>query len=461
VYYYKMEKCKELKKFSWDEVKVHNSPSDCWIVLEREVDGVKKGLILDVTEWAPKHPGGSILYDGAGGDCTIMFWSYHPLSLIDNFSPYVNKFIVGEIENYKCVYDVGTKFHRTLKQRVEDKIPCSERRSDWRMWFKTFMILLSIATFFWAGWIRGNILAIFALGFALSQAGLNIMHDGIHMAYSKSKIICNLAAFSFNMLGANSMTYRRAHAFGHHAYTNHLEYDTGISGSFPVLRLHDRLPRSWFHAWQYVYVVPIYLFSMVVFWFGDSEDMYTFYNYPKRSAPASKLQWLISISGRVVFFSWYILLHFWMFETRKALLDCFIVGIEMGFLGLIFFVVNHWTDKAALITNKELLTHTSDWAMLQILTSTNFAVKSPFWTHVSGGLNLQIEHHLFPSLIHTRLPDISPIVQQTCSEYGLCYEEQCYESFWTALFSNHEFIKKLGKGMWRSSFPAIGKRNTG
>jgi cytochrome b involved in lipid metabolism len=71
-----MDKLKSLQKFTWDEVKVHNNPEDCWIVVEREVDGVKKGLILDVTEWAPNHPGGSIIYDGAGGVCTIMFWSY-------------------------------------------------------------------------------------------------------------------------------------------------------------------------------------------------------------------------------------------------------------------------------------------------------------------------------------------------------------------------------------------------
>jgi len=452
------DKLKDLKKFSWEEVNSHSTPSDCWVVIEREVAGVKKGLVLDITEWAPRHPGGSIIYDGAGGDCTIMFWSYHPLSLIDNCGSYLGKFVVGEIENYKCIYDVGTRFHRTLKQRVEEKISPSQRCSDWRMWSKTFVILLTIAISFWYGWIKGNTLAVSVLGFALSQTGLNIMHDGIHSAYSKSKIICNIAAFSFNLVGANYITYRRAHAFGHHAYTNHLEYDTGISGSFPVLRLHDRLSRNWWHTLQHIYVIPIYLFSILVFWFGDLDDMKTFYNYPKREATASKLQWLVTISGRVIFFSWYIGLHFWMFDAGKAFLDCLIVGVEMGFFGLIFFVVNHWTDKAALITNQELLTHTSDWAMLQILTSTNFSTKSWFWTQVSGALNLQIEHHLFPAIIHTRLPDVSPIVRETCNEFGVNYDNQIYESFWTAVFSNHTFIKKLGNGIPMGSFPAIGKR---
>jgi len=454
----KIEKLKNLKKFSWDEVKEHNSPSDCWIVIEREVEGEKKGLILDVTQWAPKHPGGSIIYDGAGGDCTIMFWSYHPLSLIDNFSSYVQRFVVGEVEDYKCIYDVGTKFHRTLKERVEAKITPSLRCSDWRMWFKSFLIVLTIAITFWTGWIKGDMLSIFILGFAVSQTGLNMMHDGIHAAYSKSKLICGLVALTFNMAGANYMSYRRSHAFGHHAYTNHLEYDTGISSSFPVLRLHHKLSRNWFHALQHIYVIPIYLFSMIIFWFGDFEDMRNFYNFPKRYGPASYFQWTVAIGGRIFFFSWYIILHFWLFEWPRALLDCVILGIEVGFFGLIFFVVNHWTDKAALITNNELVTHTSDWAMLQVLTSTNFSIKSFFWTHVSGGLNLQIEHHLFPGIIHTRLPDISPIVQETCHEFGVWYDAQCYDSFWTALGSNHTFIKKLGQGITSSKFPLFGKR---
>jgi len=451
-------KLKELKKYSWEEVKCHNSPADCWVVLEREVDGQKKGLILDITEWAPKHPGGSIILDGAGGDCTIMFWSYHPLSLIDNCSSYIQKFVVGEVENYKCVYDVGTKFHRTLKQRVEDKLPSSVRRSDWRMWFKSALIMLVIAITFWLGWIQGHMAAICVFGFALSQTGINIMHDGVHSAYSKSQFMCTLASLTFNMVGANYITYRRAHAFGHHAYTNHLEYDTGISSSFPVLRLHDRLSRNWYHKLQYIYVYPIYLFSIILFWLGDLEDMTTFYNYPKREGVSSYKQWVLAILGRVVFFSWYIGLHFWMFEWRRALLDCVVVGVELGFCGLVFFVVNHWTDKAALITNQELITHTSDWAMLQILTSSNFSMKSFFWTHISGGLNLQIEHHLFPAIIHTRLPDVAPIVRDTCHEFGISYDGQCYESFWTALTANHFFVKKLGKGIYQSTFPSIGKR---
>lgn len=449
-------KLKDLKTFTWEEVQKHNRREDCWVVLEKEVDGRKKGLVLDVTEWAPNHPGGTILYDGAGGDCTIMFWSYHPLSFIDNCNSYFNKMVIGEVENYKCVYEVGSAFHRTLKQRVEAKVTRAERCSDWRMWAKSVCIVVAFVLSFWYGWIGGNLWATILYGFLISQSGLNMMHDGVHCAYSRSETLNALVSFSFNLAGANYLAYRRAHAFGHHAYTNHLEYDTGITGSFPILRLHDRLGTRWFHKLQHVYVLPLYLFSIVLFWL-DWEDMTTFYNYPKRKGPAAPLQWVCTILGKLMFVAWFFG-HFYMVEWRRALLDCIIVAIEMGFCALVFFVVNHWTEKAALITNQELINHTSDWAVLQILCSTNFSIDSKFWLHLSGALNLQIEHHLFPTIIHTRLPDVQPIVRATCLEYGLRYDDQIYPSFWSALASNFVFIKNLGNNIPKGGFPAIGKR---
>lgn len=439
----------ELRKYSWEEVKQHKYPHDCWVVVQRERDGRKRGLVLDVTNWISKHPGGDIIVDGAGGDCTIQFWSYHPLSFIDHADSLLNKMIVGEIEDYKLVYNVDTPFFRTLKSRVEKEIPRQERRADPQLWIKSAILLTVLAITFWYGWVLGNMYAIVVFGLVLSQLGVNIMHDGVHGAYSKSLLACSLAAFTFNLVGCNFVTYRRAHAFGHHAYTNHLEYDTGITSAFPVLRLHCKLPRSWYHCLQHLYSISIYLGSILLFWAGDYEDLFTLYNYPKRSCPPSTSQWVVTFLGKFMFLSWY-LSHFFLFPFQKALLDCVVVGVLMGFFGLIFFVVNHWTEKAVHFTNEDLISGTNDWAALQILSSSNFSINSSFWMHVSGGLNLQIEHHLFPALTHTRLPRTVPILRETCKEYGINYDAQCYSNFWVALFGNFNFLKELGKGKFQS-----------
>jgi len=103
------------------------------------------------------------------------------------------------------------------------------------------------------------------------------------------------------------------------------------------------------------------------------------------------------------------------------------------------FSVNHLTDLSTFPDEKVV---NRDWARLQVMTATNFAVGSKFWTAFSGGLNYQIEHHLFPYLCHVYLPLISPIVQQTCKEFGVPY--LTFPSFWDALAGYITHLRNLG-----------------
>jgi len=102
--------------------------------------------------------------------------------------------------------------------------------------------------------------------------------------------------------------------------------------------------------------------------------------------------------------------------------------------------VNHLTEGSYFPTEQE---HNRDWARLQVLTATNFAVGSTFWTWLSGGLNYQIEHHLFPSICHVHLPKISPIVQQACKEYNIRYT--AYPDYTSAIVAHYNHMKTLGQ----------------
>ena len=59
--------------YTWEEITLHDKKSSCWVVIH--------GKVYDLTAFVPKHPGGDIIMDGAGGDCTPMWESYHPLSI--------------------------------------------------------------------------------------------------------------------------------------------------------------------------------------------------------------------------------------------------------------------------------------------------------------------------------------------------------------------------------------------
>jgi len=104
----------------------------------------------------------------------------------------------------------------------------------------------------------------------------------------------------------------------------------------------------------------------------------------------------------------------------------------------VLFSVNHLTDTV--FPEKDF--HERDWAKLQVMTSSNFAMDSMLWRWIAGGLNYQIEHHLFPSLNHMHLPYIQPIVKQTCKQFGVPYV--VYDSLWSALISYTHHLQRMG-----------------
>ena len=104
------------------------------------------------------------------------------------------------------------------------------------------------------------------------------------------------------------------------------------------------------------------------------------------------------------------------------------------------YQVNHVTDMAQFVVPDQLK---CDWAVQQIVGTTNFATGSWFWNNLSGGLNHQIEHHLFPYVCHMYYPQIAPIVQQVCRERKIPYQN--YTTFWAALDGHFSHLKNMGK----------------
>ncbi|RDC62958.1 Acyl-CoA 6-desaturase [Adhaeribacter pallidiroseus] len=82
------------------------------------------------------------------------------------------------------------------------------------------------------------------------------------------------------------------------------------------------------------------------------------------------------------------------------------------------------------------------WADHQMRTTANFATNSKLAGFLLGGLNRQIEHHLFPKVCHIHYPIISKIVKQTALEFDLPYIES--PTFVAALKSHYRMLKKFG-----------------
>ena len=86
----------------------------------------------------------------------------------------------------------------------------------------------------------------------------------------------------------------------------------------------------------------------------------------------------------------------------------------------------------------------ADWAVSQLMNTANFAGKARMFSWYVGGLNYQIEHHLFPNICHVHYKNIAPIVKKTAKEYHVPYHE--HKTFFAALRSHFSMLNKLGTG---------------
>ena len=82
-----------------------------------------------------------------------------------------------------------------------------------------------------------------------------------------------------------------------------------------------------------------------------------------------------------------------------------------------------------------------EWAAHQMRTTVNFANSSAVCNWYTGGLNHQIEHHLFPSISHTHYEAIERIVRDTAQEFELPYKH--FDTYGQALSSHYRFLQKL------------------
>lgn len=418
------------KLYTWAEIIKHDKHGDCWIVIH--------GRVYDISKFADEHPGGVMIYDGAGGDCTSMWESYHNYSMAKAGPP--AKYLIGEVRDYKDFYSWDGTFFSTLKQRVEARISPQKRRNDPKLIVKGVVILISwfIALFFWQKYYNVLTTVIFAI--VSSQMGVNIMHDGNHGAWTSNKWLSYFAGMTLDLAGGTSVVYRRSHNFGHHGCVNHFELDRAFDTSYPIFRLHKFQPKMPMHKYQHIYMWLLY--GLVNFGdvFGTFDELVWMSNYPTRRGNITKKAYIGQIFVKLWWISYTMIIPSFIHGWYNVFPIWFLYMMVFSYGYDLFFAVNHWTEEAAQIDNSNI--KKTNWGVLQVENSSNFAINSSFWTHASGGLNHQIEHHLFPSLAHTQLANIKDIVQDMCKEHGIRY--YTFDSFWGALKSHYNFLKKLG-----------------
>lgn len=295
--------------------------------------------------------------------------------------------------------------------------------------------------------LLANVGLIIIMSIGLAGIGLSVMHDANHGAYSKNKWLNTLIGYSLNVVGANSFNWKIQHNVLHHSFTNVYEEDEDISPR-GVLRLTPYAKWKAMHRYQFIYAWFLYgLMTLVWLFFKDFERMikYQRNGLVKRQNANIYQEWAILIITKILYISYIFVLPVILtpFVWWQVLLGIVLLHFIAGFILAIIFQSAHVLEETQFPTPNEANTLENCWAAHQLLTTANFAKKSPWFSWYVGGLNYQIEHHLFPNICHVHYRNISGIVESTAADYGLPYNN--LTTFRMALQSHVRLLKQLGE----------------
>ncbi len=358
------------------------------------------------------------------------------------------------MRNIKFSTNINAAFAAALKQRVN--LYFSERSLSRNA--NSEMVLKTISAFaiylipYFLMIIAGidNIILLFLLwilmGFGKAFIGTSVMHDTIHGSYTKNKPVKQLLTFSTWLLGIEASLWNIQHNVLHHTFTNIEGADEDIDSRF-ILRFSPNQPRRWFHRYQHIYALFIYSI-MTLFWF-IAKDFIKAVSYQKKgllrnqsfaffitTMVAKKLLYLV-----IFIFIPVILLPI---ATYWVLLMFIVMHLTAGILLSMIFQPAHVMESSSFfVAGKDKLIK-ENWLVHQLRTTTNFGMNSKILYWFSGGLNFQIEHHLFPNICHVHYKKISKIVKATALEYGLPYHIQ--PTFGLAICNHIKMLRALGTG---------------
>lgn len=347
--------------------------------------------------------------------------------------------------------NVPHSFHSELKRRISEYFEevGSSVTGNYNLFIKAVILMVSMVflyihlVFFTPGTFWA-ILECVLMGCLVAAIGFNVMHDGAHGSFSKYKFVNQLAAFSLNILGGNSFMWNVKHNVIHHAYTNVDGVDDDIDIQ-PWMRMSATQKKYALHKYQHIYFW--FLYSLLYIFWIFVLDYQKYFKNRIGSMPLKKM----NLSDHLVFWG-FKLFHFFLFVG----LPIYMVGFKSWLIGFIIFTCVAGLVLSLVFQLAHTVEHTSfpmpnestgkledEWAVHQIKTTANFATKNKVVCWLVGGLNFQIEHHLFPKISHVHYPAISKIIRKACEEYGITYIE--YPKVRYAVASHVAFLRQMGR----------------
>lgn len=348
-------------------------------------------------------------------------------------------------------FNPDKSFQTELRRRVDAFFEETGRskRDCPQMYTKTSILLVSAAAvylllvFVTNAWWQAVPLAIL-MGGICATIGFNVQHDGAHRAYSASPWVSKLMAMTLDLIGGSSYYWRWQHVVYHHTYANIEGMDNDID-LWIFGRMSPQQKRYFWHRWQHIYLWPLYGFMAMKWHFVDD-----FRDYINGASGQHKVprptgwQLVIFFGGKLLFYT----LAFgipMMFHAWWVVLGTYAIAVvTLGMVLSVVFQLAHCVSEAEFPEpNPETGNMDNAWAVHQLETTVDFARDNKALNWLLGGLNFQVEHHLFPLISHVNYSAISKIVEETCAEYGVTYN--AHRTFWQGLASHYRFLRDMGR----------------
>jgi linoleoyl-CoA desaturase len=354
---------------------------------------------------------------------------------------------------FKVTFDnKDTAFFTALKNSVDDYFTRSrlKKTGNWKLYTKTLTLIPAAVGIYISllvfpiHWIPALVLCGI-LGLILASIGFNVMHDACHGSYSSRKWVNNVMGLSLNMLGGNAFIWKFKHNIIHHTYTNVDGIDDDIAKS-PLMRHCSSQKWVPAHRFQHIYMIFLYAISTIGWTF--LQDFQKYFRHKVHNTDMQKMntsEHIIFWVSKILYVVFYILIPVLFVGWMPWLIGFLCMHVVLGLTLAIVFQLAHVVEETEFVQAIENDPQKLEaaWSVHQVKTTANFAPRNKVISWLVGGLNYQVEHHLFPRISHIHYPAISNIVKQTCAQFNLTYNE--FPTMGSAIVSHFRFMWQLGR----------------
>lgn len=405
------------------------------------------GEAYDLGLFAERHPGGrEALRLACGTNCTELFRSHHLLGGpsrallsrhrvdVDRRDPRVIELLAQSPFTF-----AEEGFYKTIARRARDYFRRTKQKTTAGFWWQLLSVAAIVATALLTipAFVTGSIWAAAALGLLRGVTAVGPGHGMSHFSvFPRGNWNSTLFRLASPFLASTWTIWTNSHVRSHHVATLTA---ADLQDHYPLKRVRAQLRHRVWHRAQHWYVWPIYLFALPLWALQDFLASVTslFQGSCSRFSFARRLENVVAIGFNLALFHG---LPFVFLEPMTALCVVLVSAAVASPIVVLQIVVNHEVPEttAATPTGDPV-----DWGTHQVQTSHNFAVGSRLALHLSGGLNMQVEHHLFPSVHYRHYPALGEIVRDACAEFGLPYHESAH--LWEAV-GKHFAVLKANSG---------------